>query len=80
MSQQFKNSDPMRIAIQSSVDFECLSHYGVDSNRKIITNKGVRPSKSRAKCLENAFDKESLGFWEDSDGKFFFVKFQRMLC
>ena len=74
MSQQYKNSDSMRTR-GVSVDFECLSRYGVDSNRKIITNKGIRPSKNRVKCLENAFEKESIGFWEDADGKNFLSNF-----
>ena len=57
-----------------SLDFEALSHYGVDSNKKAIT-KAIKAGKSKPKALVDSFDKENLGYWSDPDGKEYFSNF-----
>ena len=44
-----------------SLDFQALSHYGIDSNKKAIT-KAVKAGKSKPKALVDSFDKETLGY------------------
>ena len=57
-----------------SLDFEALSQYGIDSNKKAIT-KAIKAGKSKPKALVDSFDKENLGYWSDPDGKEFFSNF-----
>ena len=57
-----------------SLDFEALSHYGVDSNKKGIS-KAAKAGKSKPKSLADSFEKENLGYWSDPDGKEYFSNF-----
>ena len=58
-----------------SLDFEALSCYGVDSNKKAIS-KAVKSGKSKPKSLADSFEKENLGYWSNPDGKEFFSTFR----
>ena len=44
-----------------SLDFEALSRYSIDSNKKAIT-KAIKAGKSKPKSLVDSFDKENLGY------------------
>ena len=57
-----------------SLDFEALSWYSIDSNKKAIT-KAIKAGKSKPKALVDSFDKENLGYWSDPDGKEYFSDF-----
>ena len=58
-----------------SLDFEALSKFGLDSNRKIMQNKSKRSRKDCSKSLSDQFGKESLGYWSDQDGNNYFENF-----
>ena len=57
-----------------SLDFEALSRYGIDSNKKALT-KAMKSGKSKPKALVDSFDKKNLGYWSDPDGKEYFSNF-----
>ena len=49
-----------------SMDFQALSKFGVDSNKKIIQRPALKPIKRKNLNLD--LTKQELGFWDDADG------------
>ena len=43
------------------LDFEALSRYGVDSNKKIMPKKSSRASQNKPKCLGNLMENDGMG-------------------
>ena len=50
-----------------NLDFEALSRYGVDSNKKIMT-KAVKAAKIKPKALSSCFEKDDMKYWSDPTG------------
>ena len=57
------------------VDFEALSHYGIDSNRKILSKKAVKANQIKPKCLDNLLESDKYGYWSDPAGDKFLSDF-----
>ena len=53
------------------LDFEALSHYGIDSNRKIMPKKSSRANQNKSKCLGNLIENDGIGYWSDPSGENF---------
>ena len=53
------------------LDFEALSRYGVDSNRKIMSKKNSRANQIKPKCLGNLIENDAMGYWSDPSGEKF---------
>ena len=49
-----------------SMDFQALSKFGIDSNKKIIQRPVLKPIKREKLHLD--LTKQELGFWDDANG------------
>ena len=57
------------------VDFEALSRYGIDSNRKILTKKAIKANQIKPKCLDKLLETDKYGYWSDPAGEIFLSDF-----
>ena len=45
-----------------SLDFKAMSHYGIDSNCKILSNKASKANKTKLKRLEKLQECDALSY------------------
>ena len=53
------------------LDFEALSRYGVDSNKKILPKKSSKANQIKPKCLGSLIENDGMGYWSDPSGEKF---------
>ena len=57
------------------LDFEALSRYGVDSNKKVLTKKATRANQIKPKSLGDLVETDKFGYWSDPAGEKFLSDF-----
>ena len=46
-----------------SLDFKAMSHYGINSNCKILSNKASKSQQNYLKRLEKLYECDALSYW-----------------